>query len=56
MKKIIQDTRTQLRRERQENERLRAQVARQDGWLEYVAMMTDVDLPEAENGEEGDRA
>ena len=37
---------------RQENERLKAQLTKSNADLEYIAMMTDVDLEEGEEDEQ----
>ena len=50
---IINTLNRKLVKERNENERLRAELYKQDATIAYVAVMADVDLPddEAEEGE-----
>lgn len=51
MAKIVKSEIAALMRE---NERLKAENARLAGYLEYVAMMADVELPDEEEIEEGE--
>ena len=45
----IKTTKEQLREERQKNEVLTAQLAQANADLQYLAMMTDIDLGEEED-------
>lgn len=49
------DTAAQLRRERQKNEKLTSDLARARADLDYVTMMTGVEVPMPEDCEEGNR-